>query len=43
LKAPGWCWPSAGGEHHGKEGDDHDQIDAEHGQQRDSHAVMLAS
>ena len=35
--------PAPAREHDTKEGDDHDQIDAEHGQQRDNHAAMLAS
>ena len=35
--------PAPAREHDPKEGDDHDQIDTEHGQQRDNHAAMLAS
>jgi hypothetical protein len=35
--------PAPAREHDTKEGDDHDQIDTEHGQQRDNHAAMLAS
>jgi hypothetical protein len=35
--------PAPTREHDTKEGDDHDQIDTEHGQQRDNHAAMLAS
>jgi hypothetical protein len=35
--------PASAGEHDPKDDDDHDQIDAEHGEQRDEHAAILAS
>jgi hypothetical protein len=34
--------PAPTGEHGTEEDFDHDQIDAEHGEQRDDHAAMLA-
>jgi hypothetical protein len=34
--------PAPAGEQDAEQGDDHDQIDPEHGKQRDNHAAMLA-
>jgi hypothetical protein len=34
--------PGSAGEHDGDQDDDHDQIDAQHSEQRNDHAVILA-